>query len=288
MLDPESQIHREPLIDPEPLTARERARSFRALRILGRTFSIWFGSLPQLLLITGLIHGPMLVLAHWLRATAMDFRFSGLLAALVSALAPTFGSRLAEGFVVLLVFRRLRGDSPDVVRSIRGGAQRFGAVAAIAVLTGATVVAAPAYQLLRIWLERSSPGDDRIYAEFVKASPIAVFLIYALVFCVAIPAAVVEGRGPLSAFNRSRLLTAGHRTRILGVWFLLGLATHLLGKSVTAYLPRIHDLVVANDVVAIVNWLFASFSCVLPVVLYHDLREIKEGIGIEELLKVFE
>jgi hypothetical protein len=47
-----------------------------------------------------------------------------------------------------------------------------------------------------------------------------VLLIAGILWCLAIPVAVVEGCGPIASLRRSMQLTKGHRLRIFGLWLL--------------------------------------------------------------------
>jgi hypothetical protein len=262
-------------------------------RIVSRTFSIWWGSLPQLLAIAALVHVPLLGLKWWLhegeegswRAT-----FLGFLPALNFAVFPD----IIEGLAVLLIFQRVRGEPVDLGRSIRQGSRRIGTILAIAAVVSVLMLAIPTALVLMAADSASrhhglgSSGVTQGTIFVMSIAILIVLLLYVLVFCIPIPAAIVEGHGPFAALNRSRLLTRGSRLRIFGTWLLFGLTTVVPGLILQAILKAIENPTTQLLAGSGVDWFVAALGCVLPIVLYHDLRETKEGIGIEELLKVFE
>ena len=96
------------------------------------------------------------------------------------------------------------------------------------------------------------------------------------IFSVAMQACVVESLGPIDSMERSFLLTKGHRWKIFGIMALIGIA----GVVASAVLAAVAKLggAVAHDVIAVVwNVLFGAFCDIVVVVLYRDLRMIKEG-----------
>jgi len=104
---------------------------------------------------------------------------------------------------------------------------------------------------------------------------------------VALPACVVEGLGPLHSLRRSAELTKGHRWKIFAIiflpWIVLPLVSAAL-KPVSSFLgPAVRD--VGGFIFAVV--LFAYFNSLL-IMIYHDLRVAKEGIGPEQIIAVFD
>ena len=262
-------------------------------RIVTRTFSIWWRSLGQLLAIAALVHVPLLALKWWLHEGGEESwraTFLGMLPVLNLTVFPN----VIEGLAVLLVFQRLRGEPADVGRSIRQGTGRLWTILAIAAVIFVVMLVIPTVFVVMASLSPPTSHGFRTSgtAEFaviaMSISMLIVAMLYSLVFVVAIPAAIVEGHGPFRAFNRSRILTSGTRGRIFLMWLLFGLTTGVPNAILLGVLASIKNPTSELLAGAGVDWLVSTLSCVLPVVLYHDLREIKEGIGIEELLKVFE
>ena len=112
-------------------------------------------------------------------------------------------------------------------------------------------------------------------------------LIAIAALAVVVPACVVEQLGPIESISRSRDLTSGHRWPILGVglaWIIVGFT--VVG-SMQAALP-------ANPALPrqLVEWMWqvvaGSFTSVYAAILYHDLRAVREGIGIDQIASVFD
>lgn len=119
-------------------------------------------------------------------------------------------------------------------------------------------------------------------------------IIMMLAWSVAVPVLVVEKTGVFGAFGRSAELTKGHRWAILGLFVLvlllsgvLSAATFplhfLLQKASTPFalaglmaISGIHQVIVA------------TISATGAASVYYELRQIKEGIGPDQLASVFD
>jgi hypothetical protein len=119
-------------------------------------------------------------------------------------------------------------------------------------------------------------------------------LILATMWAVIVPAEVVERTGVFGAFERSSDLTRDHRWAI----FLLGLAL-----AIGSFLIPMVGFAIAGAISATgqlsPTWAVGIAQCVTtPIVqmigaagaasLYFELRNIKEGIGAEQLAAVFD
>lgn len=245
-------------------------------RVLSRAVPLWFRTLPQLLIAVAIVHVPLATL-QWLLKNG-----GGTAKAVTSALGYLeifTGSELTESFVVHLVFQRLRGAPVELGRSIAIGARRFPTILGIGLLVNLPNFA-------HVILEDSGPHGSLLTFAFL-----AVNLVLLLLFCVASPVAVVERLGVLASLRRSRELSRGSRSVVFGVYVIGGLMLALCGLVagvVLHFLPwGESDLFefIRDTAVAVV---VASFFVVFPIVLYHDLRESKEGIGLDEIAAVFD
>jgi hypothetical protein len=119
----------------------------------------------------------------------------------------------------------------------------------------------------------------------------------ALRWAVAAPALVVERPGIFKAMERSAVLTQNHRWAILGLIVLYAIAAFILQMIVMLAIPG--GMVAmsglsgeAPPIIAIV--LLTAVSVVTSMVatvgvaaIYFELRQIKEGVDVTELAKVF-
>lgn len=107
-------------------------------------------------------------------------------------------------------------------------------------------------------------------------------LIFALVFFVAMPAAIVERLPALEALKRSVQLTEGHRWTILGYMVILWIVSLLIGWA-AGLVFSIFGL--AEVAAVIVSSLIYAFSAIVTSLVYHDLRRLKEGTTAEDMVR---
>lgn len=118
-------------------------------------------------------------------------------------------------------------------------------------------------------------------------------LILAMALSVAIPAIVIENKGPIAALERSIDLTKGNRWQIFGAIILLGLLSFLLGvggQAVTAALSlgtETTGVIVGAVIYLLQMAISTALGGALSAVLYVHLRENKEGASVAEVAKVF-
>ena len=127
-------------------------------------------------------------------------------------------------------------------------------------------------------------------------------LYIASMWSVVTPAVVAEGAG-FGALGRSMQLTKGYRWAIIGllvVMFAIVLGGSLLSSAVLGAVFGVNAFAPAPEMIPtlvslpyqLVNLLFGAvlvaFTGVLTAVLYARLKEIKEGVGYEDLGAVFE
>ena len=110
-------------------------------------------------------------------------------------------------------------------------------------------------------------------------------------FWVAIPVAVVERPGVVASLKRSAALTKGHRWRIFGMIMVLALLNGVVDSTLQMSSNGAAGTA-AMAVHAVVSYLatafFIAFGAVTTAVAYHDLRLVKEGLGIDEIAAVFD
>ena len=113
-------------------------------------------------------------------------------------------------------------------------------------------------------------------------------MIVATMLWVAIPAAVMEKRG-LSALSRSAELTRGYRWKVFGLIVLLYviLAALIVGVSLLMFLFE-ENITLQNALFMSVIALYYVLPGVIGTVGYHELRLVKEGIGVNEIAAVFD
>jgi hypothetical protein len=270
---------------------QERPR-FRIGYVVGDTFAVWGRSLPVLIAMAAVFELPLFAAHYWLLQSLTDARarrsWEQLLTGGQNFLVPT----LLEGLAALLVFQRLQGQRPEVGRSLQLGLRRVATVLGIAFTKVLfLVLLAAAIGFLAFTLrDRSGLRTTRteMAIGFAALAVIPIWIALALAFFVPTPAALVEKRGVFSALNRSRRLTAGSRFRIFWLLILFWISTGTMTRLLSYFIEAIDEPLPQLIATTVLETLVATLSATFPIVLYYRLREAKEGIGIAELLRVFE
>ncbi len=119
---------------------------------------------------------------------------------------------------------------------------------------------------------------------------------------IAAPAAVIEREGPTHSIGRSADLTRGHRWAVFGLVLLYLVFYYAViwgsdtvvaaiggpGFAGSANMPRDIALYGYAAITAVTVSLASLVATVGMASLYFELRRAKEGVGIDELAKVFE
>lgn len=112
------------------------------------------------------------------------------------------------------------------------------------------------------------------------------------VFSMIAPAIVIEKVG-YGALGRSAALTKGYRWPILGVIILVGICTFLL-SFVTVFIAGIvgaaagGGILVMLVITAIVTAIGYGLGGISVSLIYARLREIKEGVSVDQIASVFD
>jgi hypothetical protein len=243
------------------MASATRGRSFSVGGVLEKSFPIWFKNLVPFAILSLVVYSPLIVYTYVAHASEMDHA-----AAVRYNLISTFGGHLLNlitgGALLYGVFQQLRGQPAGIGTCLAVGLSRMLAVLVVGILVGVLV-------LLGLCL-------------FVVPG---VFL--ALMYWVAVPVAVVEKPGVFAALTRSAQLTKGERGNIfliqlvlqaigLGIGIVVGIALASADEATSAW------------VMLAVTIVLGSLGATMNAVGYHDLRVAKDGVGVEELVRVFE
>ena len=113
-------------------------------------------------------------------------------------------------------------------------------------------------------------------------------LMLMVIWAVYIPAIVIERAG-FGSFSRSAQLTAGYRWPIFGALLLMFVVLGVVAGGIGligAFVPSLGTTsIIATE--AVTSGLTMAFSGIFYSLLYARLREIKEGMSVEELAEVF-
>lgn len=242
----------------------ERVRGRRAFsvgNVLSRTFPIWVRNIIPFSILSVIVYLP---LGIFLFAAAPDAEDTDSILAYVGVyvLLLLVLQQVVSGALIYGVFQQLRGEPAGLGDCIRVGFARLLPVIAVGVLAG--LLALLGLLLLIV------PG-----------------IILACMYWVAVPVAVVEKPGVIAALKRSAQLTSGEKGSVFLVLFLLNVIQQVASKILDAVTGESGGYVaIATSLVLTIA--FGMLSAVASAVGYHDLRVSKEGVGIEDLVRVFE
>ena len=121
-------------------------------------------------------------------------------------------------------------------------------------------------------------------------------------WAVSAPAALIEREGPTHSIGRSAELTEGHRWAIFGLVLLyvvfayaigIGLGIALaamggLGSTAAGVMTKDMSGYIFAGATSSVESLMSLVATVGMASLYFELRRVKDGVGVDELAKVFD
>lgn len=118
--------------------------------------------------------------------------------------------------------------------------------------------------------------------------------IYA-VFSVIVPAIVIEQAG-FGAMRRSSALTKDYRWPIVGLFFLIWICviviSMIFGVVLVLAISPLGGSFIGGAIgillISVINGFTYSLSAITVSLVYARLREIKEGVGVDQLAAVFE
>jgi hypothetical protein len=260
---------------------RERAEKFDLGRIVSRTFETIQGNLTTFYALALVSSGVPVALVQMLRVGAVAHTDAApalstgfiLLAGLVSFVAKAF----SNSFLISGALASLDGRPQTLGDQVRSGLAVVLPVIGIEILSSLAVSATLVFLIV--------PG-----------------LIVACMLCVAVPAAVAERTGVISALSRSSVLTKGNRWSIFGALVLYFVAIIVINAIIAlvvgliffggvgkTYLTTEGSALAYVGVIlmAFVTAAFTVLSAVAVAALYAELRLVKEGPQTNALAEVF-
>jgi len=242
----------------------ERVRGRRAFsigRVLSRTFPIWARNIIPFSILSVIVYAPLGIFLFVAAPSDGDtdsiLVYIGVYVLLFLAL-----QQVVAGALIYGVLQQLRGERAGFADCLRVGFGRLLPVVAVGVLAGLLV----------------------LLGFFVLVIP---GVILACMYWVAVPVAVVEKPGVIASLKRSAQLTSGEKWSVFVILLLLFVIQQAATKIVDAATGESGGFAaVATSL--IVTIAFGMLSAVASAVGYHDLRVAKEGVGIDDLVKVFE
>ena len=224
----------------------------RGVEVLGRNLPT-FGTLSVLFMLAPFVSGQMMQFGPE----------SGVSAVAITALSVVWVLLYFLLFATLThgTICDLRGAPARIRESLSWGLGRLfpvvgiTIVASIATLLGLMLVVVPGLMLMTMWW-------------------------------VAVPAAVVERTGVIASLRRSAELTRGHRWKVLGVVAIISIGQLVLDMVINLILSAAPIFSVVGSFLITVA--ATAYFAIVTAVCYHDLRVLKDGVGIDEIARVFD
>ena len=232
---------------------------FRVGNVLQRAFEICGANVLLFGVVMAIVSLPNLYFTVETPETDPVFMVANFVLAIVAGL---FLNTIGEAFILIGAFQYLRGQPVVPSAALRRSLARFFPIVGFAIL----------YTIA-------------LFFGFILLIVPAIILF--VMWTVALPACVVEGLGPIDCMRRSTELTRGYRWKILGIMILLLIISWVVDSILNTIAAE--GGIVAKTVITLL-WTAAWWSywnCVL-VMIYHDLRVVKEGIDTAQIAAIFD
>ena len=260
------------------MAAEPGSVQFSIGRVIGDSFGVLarnivsFGILSLLIGLIGLVFGLVFADTSQLEAAQNDpaqfeaamqqFNWWGFALTILVIIVVYF---LTQAAIIYGTFQDLRGQKAGVGDCIARGLSSVVPVAVGSILLSLGIMIGSIFLIV--------PG-----------------IILALMWWVYVPAIVVEGKGIIEAFGRSRELTRGRRWHILGLVVILIILMFVVG-----FIAQMVVMIIASQgglAGSIIEYLFnalvTAYTAVLAAVAYYYLRGEKEGVDVNEIARVFD
>ncbi|TPN80776.1 hypothetical protein FJ987_19350 [Mesorhizobium sp. CU2] len=283
--------------------ASDRFERFSIGRAFSNTFSVIGRSFGPLVVIVGLFSTlPALLYNIWSLtqvarmsggggATGLDqSAMAGFGAiSLIAGLVLMMLAFLAQAALVRATIEDLNGKRPSVGDCIQIALSSFFPTLGIGlVIILALVLAAMVLGVMAMVI----PVIGGLIA-ILALIPMAMWLIS---ISVAVPVLVQERPGVFASISRSRALTKGSRWRVFGLFLIIGIAAMVLQMGFTLLFQLAvvsSGGLTATGIIAgavgssLLSTIFSAVISVAIAVTYVELRQVKEGTGVEELAEIF-
>jgi hypothetical protein len=253
--------------------------------VLGRSVGVWRANLVPFLVIATIAQVPVIALTYALRTGAITIG-PAIAGWSIIALSTLLGM-VTTGALAYGVIEQLAGRRASVGVCVGKGLARLWT------LVGLTLLLFLVFTAVGIALMVSASLVVlilKLISNVLAAVVAATVILYPLValycrFYVAAAAVVVERTSASEALTRSAALTLGYRRAIFAIVFVITVVMALAAFVAGKILPDGLAVLITNHVIMIAWGALSSTAC---AVVYHDLRGLKEGVGVDQLAAVFE
>lgn len=243
-------------------------QEFRVGEVISRAFSILFKNFVPFMVLTAIVYAPIIVATVLMTGRIQE----GMLEEQDAVSLIVFG----VGIVLASIVLNLVASAAlmyGVIEQLRGGHASMGACISAGLKRLLPVLGVGLLMTLCIMLG---------FVALVIPGVILIFMFY-----VAVPVTVIEHLGPIDALKRSKALTDGFKGSLFALNFLvaligggIGLVVGIVKGAGSETVGLVLDLGI--DVFT------GALGAVITAIVYHDLRVIKEGVNVDDLVRVFE
>ena len=126
---------------------------------------------------------------------------------------------------------------------------------------------------------------------FVGIFPVALLFAVPIfwlltMWWIAVPVTVTERVGVFASLGRSATLTHGHRRRVLAIIVIVYTGNLVIDRLFSMLFKWAPYFSLAASIAIMV--VATAYIAVVTAVCYHDLRVLKDGVGIDDIAKVFD
>jgi hypothetical protein len=239
-------------------------------RVLSQSFSITARNLLPFGLVGLVCYLPVLFVQAILAVAPPGQPEALIGVGLAVVVAQALASLVLTGALTFGVMRHLQGDPAGAGEIIQAGLSSLGRVFVVSLMVGILTMLGIVLCIV--------PG-----------------IIVMCMNWVAVPVAVIEQPGSTQALSRSQDLTSGTRLPVFAVLLVIGLivgGVDFFGNMVVAVAGEASGSAVVRSVGTIVFTIatipFDCLQAASAAVGYHELRTNREGVGLDELVRVFE
>jgi hypothetical protein len=239
------------------------AGTFRVGGVFSRTFSLFPRTIAKFIVVSAVASLPTIVFSFYGAGATANPSVRLIITALAAVILAVLLNALSQAAILYGAFQEMRGRPVSLMESLAKGLTRFLPVIGMSICLGFGIMIGLILLIV--------PG-----------------IIFWIMWSVAMPACVVERRGPFNSMSRSQELTKGYRWTIFGIFLLVTIAGGIVQKGLEVLLLAIAGPIAAIVVLWVWQALFVLFEAILVIVIYHDLRVAKEGVDVEQIASVFD
>lgn len=272
----------------ETLATPEQAR-LGIGAVIGDTFSVFFRRFLQVTILGMLPTLLAGLFSFWVISPLLFDQGTRYLAVALNATVSMIGAGIAAALVIRYTFDARSGRRMRFGNYFSSTAQVLGPLTVCSVVTGGAIVVAGLAFIAPAMMTGS------LIMVLVMAVPAILVTLYIATLWAAVTPAIVIERAGFAALSRSPALTRNYRWPCFAAILIVVVIGSLYSEATNAFMGYMHNPEIGisatnfiqNALRTVFAGILAGFLGVFSATLYARLREIKEGISVEDLAEVF-